>query len=324
MLPVVKGKIMSTNKLKLNRFIAVMLLAIAAILGTLSNAQGSVILQEDFETDFSIWFTSGDPTIVSTPPSVNGSHIAQLPIDNSAYIQYGFAPSSAVTLDFFFQIDTVNATAGAMIKITEIVDDQTSSPITRLFLSCNGTGDLGWRLVGYGSAMDVFIPEGITQGVWYRITETIQTGATNGACQLWIDSKLVYSGSNLALPYATKAINLGSLLNPGYTTGNVYLDTVTMSDTLDPFPTPTPAPTETPTPSTDATATPEPTTVALTATPAPTSTPTIAPTTQSPFSDLTLLAVSIAVVVIVVFVLVVIMRKRRSGTGLPPPPPPPT
>ena len=254
---------------------------------------------------------------------VNASYIAQLPVSNQSYIQHSFTTSETVTLDYFFRIDSTNKNPGNSLKFAEIVDIQ-GGRISSLSIACNGTGDFGWQFIG-ASGNAVLIPQGITQNAWYRITETQKTGTGTAAYQLWIDSELVFSASNGNAPNPAAGINIGALSQIGYDSANIYLDTLTLTNTLDPLPTPiptaTPMPTEIPT---------EAPTVAPTQTVAPTVAPTTTPianeTAAFPLTTVIILVVVIAVVAVVAAVLV--MMKKRTPTAAndvpPPPPPPPT
>lgn len=323
------------KKSKLRTIFALILLTIAASMGTITNVQGSVILQDGFETSLINWTMYGSPVISSTPTGVNGSSVAQLPIADSSHIQYDYTATNTVTLDFFFILNPILwNTPNTSVEFVEIFDNG-GAPICKLYVECNGTGDLGWK-ISYldGTTKSVFIQDGIASGIWYRITETVKTGAGSGAYQLWIDSELLFSASNANIPNPASGLSLGCILANGYTSGNVYLDTVTLSNTLEPLPTPVPtatvAPSITPTatPTANETTTPAPTNAPTTAptippTTIPTATPTAAPTTETGLGLTTILAIVIVIVVIVAVVVVVMMRKHKSGSGLPPPPPPP-
>ena len=317
-----------TRKISPSKVYATTVVAVLSVIVLFGSvAQAAVVFQDGFEVDLSNWTLHGTPTTVTTPYGVNATYIAQLPISDQTYMQYFFTPSDTVTLDYFFRIDTTNMNPDTSLKFAEICDAQ-GSPITRLYIACNGTGDLGWQFIySDGSSSKIaFIPEGITQNVWYRITETLKTGASDAAFQLWIDSELVFSASNANSPNAAKGVNLGCLLPTGYSTGNIYFDTVTLTNTLDPLPTPTPSPT--PEPTVEASPSPTPT-ATVTATLAPTAAPTTSPTddvsntTQAQSMTPIIITVVVIVVVVAAVAVVLVMRRRKVGSGLPPPPPPP-
>jgi hypothetical protein len=310
----------------------VLILIIVAVLSTIilvgsisGTANAALVLQDGFETDFSNWITQGSPSIVSTPYGVNASYIAQLPVSTHSYIQHSFTTSETVTLDYFFRIDSTNMNPGNSLKFAEIVDSQ-GGRISSLSIACNGTGDFGWQFID-ASGNAILIPQGITQNVWYRITETQKTSTGTAAYQLWIDSELVFSASNGNAPNPAAGINIGALSQTGYDSANIYLDTLTLTNTLDPLPTPTttatPTPTETPT---------EAPTVAPTQTVAPTVAPTPTPTATpianetAAFQLTTVIIVVVVIAVVAVVAVVLVMMKKRKPTAandLPPPPPPP-
>jgi hypothetical protein len=261
---------------KLTAAITLTLIMTAAILFGISQVQASTILEDGFESDLSNWILRGSPTIISAPVA-NGSHAVKCPMYNASTLQRVFNQTDTLTVEYYILSDITNLTPNTNLKFGEICDSR-GNYISRLYIAANGSGALGWQfsyLIG-STGYSTFIADNITANTWYHVYLTQKTDI-NSAYQLWINNTSVFSVSNLTkVAYPQCVLNLGCITNSGYSSGNLYLDTLRLTDTVDPVgtPTPTPAPTSTPAPTATPTETPDPT---ATPTATPTTTPTLTP-----------------------------------------------
>ena len=312
---------------KVSAFIVTIVLTAILLIGGLTQTQAAIVFQDGFESgNFNNWSpVHGSPAIIASPVA-NGTQATRFSAASSDYLQHALNATSTVTLQCYFYIDTLPQNPSDFLIFAELTNSY--GRVIGLSVDRNSSGATAWRFIYTidGSPTAYTVPSTIQANTWFKIDVTASLTET-GAYQFWVNNASLYSRSNINASSSVTSLNVGTLLTSASPSGNFYLDSITLEDTIDPVPSPTATPTPSPTPTATPTPTAVPTTIP-TDTPAPTPAPT--PTDQVTNQPLILsplvLGVIVVIVVVVVAAVVVLlrMRKRKAGAGLPPPPPPPT
>jgi hypothetical protein len=214
------------------------LVILAFILGFLIQAEADIVFQDNFQSgNFNKWTVFGSPNIV-TSPTVTGSEYSSqfpsystsslgVPSSNISYIQAPFPQSNSATLEFNFQFDPIVQD----ILFADIINGGIGN-MWLMVTPFNNNGSLNFVFTcptsekGFSGTS---VLSNVQPNVWYKFD--IAVNSISGAIQLSINDSLVFSETNVQFSWNPTDLKLGTIITAGNSTGNVYIDNVTVTNT---------------------------------------------------------------------------------------------
>jgi hypothetical protein len=265
---------------KLNKIVVCVLIC-ALISLSLMQCRADVVFQDNFGSgNLNKWTVSGSPPSIVTAPVVDGStYSLQFPSASTnsstlTYIQAPFPQSNMATLEFYFQTDTPPPTSSE-IGLSQVmcnINGKSDGSVS-LDLSCAANGTLEWFLIypynesnGATSFQAQTLQSSIQVGAWCKVDIALAMSGNTRGIQLSIDDTPVFTDNSVQVSWSSTVFRLGPQMSMGYSSGNIYFDGVTITNSANiPVPTPTPSPTA----NTTVNPSPTATTSTPTATPSP-------------------------------------------------------
>ena len=253
---------------KINLKLTVLLFISSVIFVSLMPVKADIVFQDSFGNgNFNNWTVSGSPSIVTAPVVAGSKYSVQFPSNSTnsntlSYIQASFSQSNMATLEFYFQTDTIPQNSS--IDLAQIInngDNPSESGSLLLTLFTLNNGSFAWaftypsleassplRQSAAESLQTKFILSSTQTGVWYKFDIAIAVSGTTGAVELSINDSPVFSVTNVQFIWNPTVFRLGPLTSVSYSSGSVYFDDVTVTNTANiPQSTSTPSPTISPT-----------------------------------------------------------------------------
>ncbi len=316
----------------LNRLLTCIILSSAVMMGSLIEVRADIVFQDNFGSgSLSKWTTSGLPIIVNSPVVSGSKYAVQFPANyasqNLFYIQAEFPKSSEATLEFYFLIDTtppVSSSVG-LVQVTTIINGE-SGGLLSLSLDCTKNDSLGFTFIyptgetnGIDNLLGQFIQSNVQTGSWYKVDVSIATIGNTGTIQLSVNNLPVCTITNAQFVWNPVAFRLGPLISTGYSSGNIYFDDVTITNTAN-IQQSTVTPSSTISPTAPASIL-SPTVSPTNSSPTPISTAT-APisttidTTAVPFSTFFTEFIAVLIVVLIISISLLLFRRHRKISKL--------
>ena len=263
--------------MKPSRLLTCLILCFVALMGSLMQVRADMVFQDNFSSgNLSKWTISGSPTVVTSPVVSGSSYAVQFPLSSpslnmtignitSSYIQASFVQSNEATLEFYFQTDTLPPLQSGF-NLAQIVFNLGGSPNVISLLLSSGKAASSWcfsyptyqsnGLYGnYGKVIPLNSSDitSVSTGVWYKIDIAIAINGGMGTFQFSINNTPIYIATCDQFNWSPTVFKLGPLISTGFSSGNLYFDGVTVSNTANisqstTTPSPTFAPTATPEP----------------------------------------------------------------------------
>jgi len=231
-------------------FISSMLLC-----GSLIKVRATVVFQDDFGSgNLNKWTVSGSPTVVASPVVSGSSYAVQFPLTSpsldttsgnipSSYIQAPFVQSNVATLEFYFQTDTLPPLQSGFNLAQIVFNVGGSTNVISLMLS-SGKAASSWCFTyptyqsngEYGNYGQV-IPlnssaiTSISTGVWYKIDIATTINGGEATFQFSINNTPVCTATCDQFNWSPTVFKLGPLISTGFSSGNIYFDGVTVTNT---------------------------------------------------------------------------------------------
>ncbi len=226
-------KSLSQQSLNIKKRTFIVTVILIAIVVNLTAVRAEVILNDGFENkNLANWTVSGSPIIVATPVE-NGSYAVQFNLSSSmSYIQAAFPKTNTVTLEFYFQTNTISPSSNTDIMLGTIIDNQ--GPLISIILSRDGASELDW-VFSYptnGGIQMKIISSDIQTNMWYKFDIAISVSNSFGSFNFSINDSPVFSVSDVHLNWDPTSFRLGNVLCNGYSNGNMYIDDVMLSSSL--------------------------------------------------------------------------------------------